>query len=189
MSNQRSTISCIESRFRVIRRESELAIKQVDAAELRRSIDGDTNSIAIILKHVGGNLRSRFTNFLSEDGEKPWRDREAEFVDDFPSGEDGRAAAIAAWSAGWELLEATLTTLNDNDLQRHVRIRGEQHTVFEALARSMAHTAYHQGQITLIARILVGPSAWKTISIPRGGTMQRHADMGFDPSEPARGAG
>jgi hypothetical protein len=86
MSNQRSTISCIESRFGLIRRDSELAIQQVDAAGLRRSIGGDTNSIAIILKHVGGNLRSRFTNFLSEDGEKPWRDREAEFVDDFPPG-------------------------------------------------------------------------------------------------------
>ena len=189
MSNQRPTISCIESRFALIRRESELAIQQVDAADLRRSIDGDTNSIAIILKHVGGNLRSRFTNFLSEDGEKPWRDREAEFVDDFPPGEDGRAAAIAAWTAGWEVLEATLATLNDQDLQRHVRIRGAQHTVFEALARSLAHTAYHQGQITLAARMLVGPAAWKTISIPRGGTAQRHADMGFDPGGPARGTG
>ena len=189
MSIQRSTISCIESRFGVIRRDSELAIQQVDAAGLRRSIDGDTNSIAIILKHVGGNLRSRFTNFLSEDGEKPWRDREAEFVDDFPPGENGCAAAIAAWTAGWQMLEATLATLNDNDLQREVRIRGERHTVLDALARSMAHAAYHQGQITLIARMLVGPSAWKTISIPRGGTAQRHADMGFDPGESARGAG
>ena len=132
---------------------------------------------------------ARASNFLSEDGEKPWRDREAEFVDDFPPGEDGRATAIAAWSAGWEVLEATLATLNDNDLQREVRIRGERHTVLDALARSMAHAAYHQGQITLIARMLVGPSAWKAISIPRGGTAQRHADMGFDPSEPARGTG
>ena len=189
MSIQRSTISCIESRFGLIRRDSELAIQQVDAAGLRRSIGGDTNSIAIILKHVGGNLRSRFTNFLSEDGEKPWRDREAEFVDDFPPGENGRAAAIAAWSAGWQMLEATLAALNDSDLQRQVRIRGERHTVLEALIRSMAHTAYHQGQITLIARILVGPSAWKTISIPRGGTAQRHADMGFDPGGPDRGTG
>lgn len=189
MSIKRSTISCIETRFGVIRRESELAIEQVDAAGIRRSIDGDTNSIAIVLKHVGGNLRSRFTNFLSEDGEKPWRDREAEFVDDFPPGEDGRVAAIAAWTAGWETLEATLANLNDGDLQRHVHIRGARHTVLEALARSMAHTAYHQGQITLTARILAGPSAWKTISIPRGGTAQRHADMGFNPDEPARGAG
>ncbi len=189
MSIQRCTISCLEFRFGVIRRDSELAIRQVDAAGLRRSIDGDSNSIAIILKHVGGNLRSRFTNFLSEDGEKPWRDREAEFVDDFPPGEDGRAAAIAAWTSGWKMLESTLAALNDGDLQRHVRIRGERHTVLEALVRSTAHVAYHQGQITLIARILVGRSTWTTISIPRGGTAQRHAEIGFDAGDPARGEG
>ena len=162
-----------------------LGIAQLDAAQIRRSLDGDVNAVAVIMKHVGGNLRSRFADLLTTDGEKPSRDREAEFVDDFPEGEAGRAAALAAWSQGWGVLEATLASLNDADLGRTVTIRGVPHTVAKALARSLAHIAYHQGQITLLARLLVGPAAWKTITIPRGGTAKRHAEMGFDPSRQA----
>jgi uncharacterized damage-inducible protein DinB len=182
MSAERSIVGGFESKFAEIRRECERAIAQVDSDQIRRSLDGDINSIAVMLKHVGGNLRSRFTNFLEEDGEKPWRDRESEFVDDFPPGEGGREAAIAAWSAGWRVLEATLASLSDADLARTVKIRGVPHSVALALTRAVSHLSYHQGQITLIARVLVGPALWKTISIPRGGTAQRHSEMGFDPS-------
>ena len=162
-------------KFAEIRRESEQAIAQLDAVVIRRSLDGDVNSVAVIMKHVGGNLRSRFTSFLTEDGEKPWRDREAEFVDDFPAGEAGRD--------GWCVLESTLASLCDADLAtKTVSIRGVPHTVSRALARSLAHMAYHQGQITLIARMIVGRERWNTISIPRGATAQRHAEMGFDPN-------
>lgn len=185
MSQLRSQLHAFEEKFTEIRRESERAFEQVDAAGFRRSLDGDTNSLAVILKHVGGNLRSRFTNFLTEDGEKPWRDREGEFVDDFPGGDAGgdagRDAAIAAWNAGWDVLGTTLASLSDDDLGRTVTIRGVPHSVFAALARSLSHMSYHQGQIVLVARILVGPKAWKSISIPRGGTAARHAEMGFDP--------
>lgn len=181
MGSTRRSIDDFASKFAEIRREAELAISQVDAEQIRRSLGGDTNSIAVTMKHVGGNLRSRFTDFLSEDGEKPWRDREREFVDDFPAGEAGREAAFSAWQEGWSVLEATLASLTDADLGRTVAIRGKAHSVTLALARSVAHMAYHQGQITLIARVLVGPSAWRTITIPRGGTAQRHAEMGFDP--------
>lgn len=181
MSTARSVIEAFALKFAEIRRESEQAIAQLDAAELRRSLDGDINSIAVIMKHVGGNLRSRFTDFLESDGEKPWRDRESEFVDDFAAGEAGRAQALAAWTAGWSALETTLASLADADLGRPVRIRGEPHSVARALARAVAHLAYHQGQITLIARVIAGPVRWKSISIPRGGTARRHAEMGFEP--------
>ncbi|MBU3727752.1 MAG: DUF1572 domain-containing protein [Phycisphaerales bacterium] len=168
MNDSRAAIGDFAFKFGEIRSETELAIAQVDSAQLRRSLDGDTNSIAVTMKHVGGNLKSRFTNFLAEDGEKPWRGREREFVDDFPAGEAGRVAAHAAWSEGWGVLESTLASLSDGDLCRTVTIRGVPHSVTRALARSLAHVAYHQGQITLISRILVGPERWKTISIPRG---------------------
>lgn len=181
MAAARSIIEDFAFKFAEIRRESEKAIMQVDAAQIRRSLDGDTNSIAVTMKHVGGNLKSRFTNFLTEDGEKPWRAREGEFADDFPAGEAGREAVLRAWADGWSVLEATLASLTDADLSRTVMIRGVPHSVSRALARSVAHMAYHQGQITLIARILAGPARWNTISIPRGGTAQRHAEMGFDP--------
>jgi len=182
MRVERSIVASFESRLAEIRRECELAIAQVDADQIRRSLDGDVNSIAVTMQHVGGNLRSRFTNFLTEDGEKPWRDREGEFVDDFAAGEAGREAAVAAWNNGWRVLEATLASLSDTDLSREVKIRGVPHSVASALVRAVSHMSYHQGQITLIARVLVGPARWKTISIPRDGTAQRHAEMGFDPS-------
>ena len=181
MSASRAVIAAFEAKFAEIRRESEKAIGQLDSIAIRQSLDGDTNSVAVTMKHVGGNLRSRFTDFLKEDGEKASRDREGEFVDDFAPGDAGREQAVAAWKAGWSVLEATLASLADGDLEKSVRIRGVPHTVAHALARAVAHMAYHQGQITLIARILVGPARWNTISIPRGGTARRHSEMGFDP--------
>ena len=181
MSPARSIVDAFTQKFAEIRRETEQAIEQVDAVAIRRSLDGDVNSIAVILKHVGGNLKSRFTNFLTEDGEKPWRDREGEFIDDFPAGDAGRDAALAAWREGWGVLESTLASLSDDDLPRTVLIRGVPHSVVRALARSVAHVAYHQGQVTLVARILVGPARWKVISIPRGGTAGHHARLGFEP--------
>lgn len=182
MGAQRATIEDFERKFADIRGECERAIAQLDANELRRSLDGDVNSVAVIMKHVGGNLRSRFTDFLTADGEKPWRDREQEFVDDFPPGDAGRAAVLAAWSAGWIALESALAGLTDDDLRRTVHIRGMPHSVTLALARALAHLGYHQGQITLIARMIAGPARWTPISIPRGGTGAHHERMGFKPS-------
>ncbi len=184
MTMVRDLVADFERKFAEIRRDTERAIAQLDAAEIRRSPDGQVNSVAVTMQHVGGNLRSRFTDFLASDGEKPWRDREGEFVDGLPPGEAGRDAALAAWRAGWETLETTLATLSDSDLACTVRIRGQPHRVALALARSLAHVAYHQGQITLLARMLVGPVRWKCISIPRGGTAAHHAAMGFAPDTP-----
>lgn len=175
MDRARGIIEVFAFKFAEIRRESERAIAQLDAAELRRSLDGDCNSVAVIMKHVGGNLHSRFTDFLTEDGEKPWRNREGEFVDDFAPGDAGREQALAAWTSGWAVLESVLGALTDADLERPVVIRGESHSVARALARSIAHMAYHQGQITLLGRMMCGPARWKSISIPRGGSVPRAA--------------
>jgi hypothetical protein len=128
------------------------------------------------MKHVGGNLRSRFNGFLTEDGEKPWRDRDQEFVDTF----DSREQMVAAWEEGWKELFETLGSLTPADLERTVTIRGESHTVPDALARSLAHTSYHVGQIVQAARVLCKDN-WQVITIPKGGSAAHNLKVGFDP--------
>ena len=139
------------------------AIAQVSDENLHVALDPNTNSIAVIMKHVAGNLLSRWTDFLNTDGEKPWRNRDDEFVDTFNS----RDELIAYWESGWQRLFDTMSSLSPNDLPKSITIRGEPHTVPLAIQRSLAHTAYHCGQIMLIARILAGDQ-WTTITIPRG---------------------
>jgi hypothetical protein len=139
------------------------AIGQLAADKLRVRLDANTNSIAVIMKHVAGNLLSRWTDFLTTDGEKPWRNRDDEFVDSFAT----RDELLAYWNSGWQRLLDTLAMLTLADLLKTVAIRGEPHTVPLAIERSLAHTAYHVGQIILIARILAGDH-WSTITIPRG---------------------
>ena len=154
----------LAERFRSLRRTSERAAAQVSDDAFFAAPDAETNSIAINLKHVGGNLRSRFTDFLTTDGEKPDRDRDGEFV--VVPGET-RADIEAVWADGWSALEGALASLTPDDLLRTIHIRGEAHTVLGALSRSLAHTAGHTGQITLLAKHYAG-DAWKTLSIPRG---------------------
>ncbi len=153
--------------FRAIYREqkefAEKAIAQVSDAKLRAPLDPETNSIAVIMKHIAGNFLSRFSDFLTTDGEKPDRNRDGEFIDDFPS----RQAIIDYWERGWQCLFAALDELEPADLEKTVKIRGEPHTVVKALCRSVAHTAYHVGQIVMIARIHAGDT-WNTLTIPRG---------------------
>ena len=139
------------------------AMAQVSDAALNRVIGQDNNSIAIIVRHVSGNLLSRFTDFLSSDGEKSWRDRDAEFAD----ATYNRAELDAMWAKGWSVLEAELAALSDDDLQKTVYIRNQPLTVDEALARSIAHAAYHIGQIVLLARLLTDAD-WQWLSIPKG---------------------
>ncbi|HTJ22656.1 MAG TPA: DUF1572 family protein [Gemmatimonadaceae bacterium] len=146
---------------------AEKAIAQVTDDGLNRVVAPDGNSIAMIMRHVGGNLTSRFTDFLTSDGEKPWRHRDGEFAD----GPFTRADAEQAWRSGWSVMERELARLTDADLTRQVTIRGETRTVHEALCRSLAHVASHAGQIILLARI-VAPGEWKWISIPKGQSEQ-----------------
>ena len=140
------------------------AIAQVRDQELFTTIDSESNSLAIIMRHVGGNLRSRFTDFLTADGEKPDRHRDGEF--EMPEG-TSRETVIAQWDLGFARLNAALAALTPADLARHVTIRGEPLTVVQALDRSMTHTAMHVGQIVFLAKHLRA-AEWRTLSIPRG---------------------
>ncbi|HSU14608.1 DUF1572 family protein [Longimicrobium sp.] len=151
-------------RLKSLRNAAERAVAQVDDHGFFAAPDAETNSIAINLKHVGGNLRSRMTDFLTSDGEKPDRDRDGEFIV-----EDGetRADIEAAWAGGWEILERELAALTADDLLRTIHIRGEPHTVLGALNRHLSHLAIHTGQIVLLAKHYAG-DAWQTLSIPRG---------------------
>src|SRR5581483_3918040 len=134
--------------YQTYRRIGEKALAQVPDEALNRVIGTDNNSVAVIVWHISGNLKSRFTDFLTSDGEKPWRHRDEEF--------DARQVTSAElrtkWEEGWTVLFRTLQALTDDDLQRTVIIRGEAFTVYEALHRSVTHTAYHVGQIVHIAK-------------------------------------
>ena len=152
---------------------AELALAQVDDAAFFRTLEAGGNSVAHVLKHVAGNLRSRWTDFYDGDGEKPDRFRDREF--EIEPG-DTRATLMAGWERGWAGLFAILDPMTPADAARTVVIRGEPHTVPRALMRNLAHTAQHVGQIILLAKHLRGDT-WKTISIPRGQSEQFNAVM------------
>ena len=142
------------------------ALAQVDDASFLTPLEGQIDPLGVTVKHVGGNLRSRWRDFLTTDGEKPDRHRDREF--ELAPDED-RAAVMAIWEAGWRELFGTLETLTAEDGSALVTIRGEPHTVTQAALRSLAHTSYHVGQIVQLARRAAG-EAWQTLSIPRGGS-------------------
>ncbi len=148
--------------FRANKGLADKAIAQLQDDKLHIALDENTNSIAVIMRHVGGNLTSRWTDFLTTDGEKPWRNRDDEFVDSFAS----RQEVLAHWEEGWNRMFEALATLQPEDLSKSVTIRGEVHSVPLAIHRSLAHCAYHIGQIIMVARILAGEK-WETITIPR----------------------
>lgn len=139
------------------------AIAQVTDEELFQMIDEESNSIAVVMRHVAGNLRSRFTDFLTTDGEKPDRHRDGEF--EMPSGTT-RETLVADWDSGFTRLLAALRELRPEDLLRDVFIRGERHSVVQALDRAITHLAYHVGQIVFLAKHLRS-STWRTLSIPK----------------------
>jgi hypothetical protein len=149
----------------------EKTFAQLSDDELFWQHNTDTNSVATIVKHLWGNMRSRWTDFLTTDGEKPWREREAEFENDVRT----REAMLAKWEEGWACLFGALEPLTDADLGRIIHIRNEGHTVLEAINRQLAHYPYHVGQIVHIGKMLRG-DAWQSLSIPRGGSMAFNAD-------------
>jgi uncharacterized damage-inducible protein DinB len=134
----------------------------------------NVNSVAVIVKHVAGNLKSRWTDFLTTDGDKPWRNRDGEFI---IGPEDTRAHLLAAWEEGWTALFRTLDGLTEEDLLRRVTIRGEEHTVLQALDRSLTHTAYHAGQVLYVAR-LVKKDVWRWVTIAPGQSDRHRAQGG-----------
>ena len=148
--------------LQVYRRQGEKAMAQVADADLRHTIDSGANSIATIVKHLAGNMRSRWTDFLSTDGEKPDRDRDAEFE----SPPATRDELMAMWNTGWDLVRDTIGALKESDLTRTVTIRGEPHSVMQAINRQVTHYAGHVGQIILLAKHFQGDD-WKSLTIPR----------------------
>ncbi len=149
--------------FRSYKTLAEKASAQVSDADFFRAIDAEANSIAVIYKHLGGNLRSRWSEFLTTDGEKTDRRRDSEFVGDET---ETRESLIKVWENGWRVLFETLESLTIEDLGKTVKIRGEDFTVVKAVHRALAHAAYHIGQITLLAKHFRGEN-WNTLSIPK----------------------
>lgn len=158
----RDIVSSIEAEWRRYKVLAEGAIRQIKDDELGRDDGG--NSVGIIAWHVAGNLKSRFTDFLGSDGEKPWRNRDSEFAD---RSRVTRAELLEKWEDGWNALFTALKPLSDEDLSRTISIRGVKFRVDEALHRGLAHSSYHVGQIVFLAKGFRG-SEWKSLSIPRG---------------------
>jgi len=148
--------------FRSYKTLAERAIEQVSDEEFFRAIDAEANSLATICKHIGGNLRSRWTRFLTTDGEKADRNRDSEFVTDG----DTRQSIMKVWDNGFQILFDTLESLTAADLDKTVRIRGEDFTVVKAINRAAMHTASHIGQIQFLAKHLRSAD-WETLSIPK----------------------
>jgi uncharacterized damage-inducible protein DinB len=158
-----SVIESITGEYQRYKALAEGALSQLSDDQLVAPAAGGGNSIATICWHVGGNLRSRFTDFLTSDGEKPWRRREEEFQPRSVT----MPELLMHWESGWSTLFATLAALRDADLSRTVTIRGQALRVDEALHRSLAHTSYHVGQVVYAARALRG-TTWRFLSIPPG---------------------
>ena len=175
-------IESIRGEFIRYKALAEAAIAQTEEAELSREPAEEGNSLATICWHVAGNLQSRFTDFLTTDGEKPWRHRDDEFL----PRQVTRAELLEKWEAGWSVLLAALSKLNEKDLDVRITIRGQPLRVDEALLRSLAHAAYHCGQIVLLAKHARG-AAWRSLSIPKGKSedANRHPP-GQRPEEHAR---
>ncbi|MFZ0313814.1 MAG: DinB family protein [Candidatus Korobacteraceae bacterium] len=162
--------------FRGLRGHKRLAddsIAQLSDQQFFAQPDPESNSVAIIVKHMAGNLRSRFTNFLTTDGEKPDRHRDEEFLT--PS-DTSRDQLLQWWEQNWQLLFDTINSLQPGDLERSVTIRGQKHSVLQALNRAVSHCAYHTGQITFLAKHWKG-SDWKSLSVPKGQSEQFNAKM------------
>jgi hypothetical protein len=166
--------------FRKQKDLAEQAFGQLEDAEFFRKPGENSNSVAVIVKHLAGNLKSRWTDFLTTDGDKPWRDRDAEFV--IGPGDD-RARLLAAWEEGWDALLVTLASMGEADLLKEIAIRGERHTVFQAIHRALTHAAYHAGQILYVAR-LVRQGDWRYVTIPPGQSERFRAEGGKYLEEP-----
>jgi len=157
----------LDEAFRSLRgtkRQADTAIQQLSDQQFFATPDAESNSIAVIVQHMAGNMRSRFTDFLTSDGEKPDRNRDREFI---VAANASREQIMAAWEKYWQLVLDTVQGLGPDDLTRQVTVRCEPHTVMQAINRQVAHYALHVGQIIFLAKHWTG-AEWKTLSIPRG---------------------
>lgn len=158
-----SYIDNISKEFNYYKSLGENTFKQLSDSELQWAPNQDSNSIAIIVKHLSGNMLSRWTNIFLEDGEKPWRLRDEEFVIETSN----KDTVLKQWNSGWTCFFNTLNRLDSTDLNKVIYIRHQGHTVMEAINRQLAHYAYHIGQIVFIGKLLKN-TEWKSLSVPRG---------------------
>jgi len=158
--------------FHYYKNLGERAMVQCDDSMLFETLDGESNSIAIVVKHMAGNMRSRWTDFLSSDGEKPDRNRDSEFEEPAKT----RAELMEQWSAGWNCVFSALEPLTDADMTKTVYIRTERHSVMQAINRQIAHYSYHIGQIVFLAKHY-GCDSWKSLSVPRKQSAVFNADV------------
>ena len=160
-----NVVESIRGEYLRYKKLAEAAMQQAPDDQLSRVVSGDSNSIAAICWHVSGNLKSRFTDFLDSDGEKPWRNRDEEFE----PATLGRERLLQEWEAAWNVLFVALAAVSEADLGESVTVRGQPLRIDEALHRSLAHAAYHVGQIVYLAKAMRA-EAWHNLSIPRGGS-------------------
>jgi hypothetical protein len=167
--------SCIDE-FGKLKRMAERAIEQLADEDLFFQLNPDQNSIYVIMKHMAGNMLSRWTDFLTSDGEKPWRHRDQEFIEEVVP----RAQVMEKWANGWECVFAALRGMTGEDLARTIVIRGEKMSAFSAISRQISHYGYHVGQIVLLAKhIKLSKSQdWKYLTIPRGKSQEFNQGMG-----------
>lgn len=163
MSLERIYLDDSVARFKEMKGLAEKAIAQIGDDDFLRIVVDESNSVATIVKHIAGNLRSRWTEFLTTDGEKPDRNRDSEFESET---EDTRNKLMKKWEASWKILFDTLNSLKESDLTKAVTIRGQEHKVVEAINRQLTHYGYHVGQIVFLAKFFAS-SNWQTLSIPR----------------------
>ncbi len=171
MDNNQIYLDSVKKQFLYYKTLGEKAINQVEPEQLFVAVNKDSNSIAIIVSHLSGNMLSRWTDFLTSDGEKPWRDRDAEFE----HGMNSKEELLQKWNKGWDCFFNTLNTLESNQLSQIIYIRNEGHSVMEAINRQLAHYPYHIGQIIYAAKLLK-KSSWDSLSIPKNSSKQYNSE-------------
>jgi hypothetical protein len=160
-------LDSVKKQFEYYKTLGDKTFSQINDEDLFRQYNEESNSIGTIVKHLSGNMLSRWTHFLTSDGEKEWRDRDSEFENDIKT----RRELLDRWNAGWECLFNALNSLTENDLEKIIYIRNQGHTVVEAINRQLAHVPYHIGQIVYIGKMAAG-SEWQSLSIPKGKTKE-----------------
>lgn len=173
---QNDYLESVKKQFAYYKLLAEKTFDQVTEEQLFWQFNEESNSIAIIVKHLWGNMLSRWTDFLTSDGEKQWRKRDEEFENDL----NNREALILKWKEGWEVLFNCLNALNENDLSKEIFIRNQGHTVIEAINRQLPHYAYHVGQIVFIGKMLCNKN-WNTLSIAKGDSKGYNAEKFLEP--------
>jgi hypothetical protein len=159
-------------RFEYYKSLGDKSFTQLSEEQIFWQPNAESNSVAVIVKHIAGNMLSRWTNFLTEDGEKPWRNRDEEFINTFSTKQE----VLDYWEKGWQCLFEALSQINDDNLYSEIYIRGEAHSVLDAVVRQVAHYPYHIGQIVYIAKLIKNED-WKTLSIARNRSQEFNDEM------------